>query len=179
MTPGAADTAYPIYPVGLRLSGRRVVVVGGGQVAERRVRGLLGAGAEVVVVSSSVTPGLRELLDEPALTWWERRYADGDLASAWYAVAATPSAAVNAAILAEAERLRIFCVRADDAAQASAWTLASGHVGDVTVAVSGGGDPLRAAAARDAIVAGLTDGSIPDRPYRTREHPQPRQTPDE
>ncbi len=170
MTQGEGPAAYPIYPVGLRLSGRRVVVVGGGPVAERRARGVVDAGADVVVLSSSLTPGLRQLRDDRSLTWWDRRYADGDLAGAWYVVAATSSARANAAIQAEAERLRIFCVRADDAAQSSAWTLASGRVGEVTVAVSGGGDPRRAAAVRDAIVAGLTDGSIADRPYRSREH---------
>lgn len=169
MTQGEAPAAHPIYPVGLRLSGRRVVVVGGGPVAERRARGLVAADAEVFVLSSSLTPGLRELLGDGALTWWDRRYADGDLAGAWYVVAATSCAQANAAIQAEAERIRIFCVRADDAAQSSAWTLASGRVGDVTVAVSGGRDPRRAAAVRDAIVAGLSDGSISGRPYRSRE----------
>jgi len=168
MTDGQAASPYPIYPVGLRLAGRRVVVVGGGPVAERRVRGLIVAGADILVISSSVTSGLRALVQAGRLTWAERRYADGDLATAWYAIAATSSPEANAAILAEAELNRIFCVRSDDAAQASAWTLATGQYGDLTVAVSGGGDPRRAAAVRDAIVAGLADGAIPDRPYRHR-----------
>jgi uroporphyrin-III C-methyltransferase/precorrin-2 dehydrogenase/sirohydrochlorin ferrochelatase len=165
MTAGA-DRVSPIYPVGLRLAGRQVVVVGGGPVAERRVRGLVTAGADIVVLSSSVTPALRELVADGSVTWWERRYSDGDLAAAWYVVAATPTPEVNAAIQAEADRRRIFCVRADDASQASAWTLAAGRYGDLTVAVSGGRDPRRAAGVRDAIVAALTDGTIPDRPYR-------------
>lgn len=167
LKPSAADV--PIYPVGLRFAGRRSVVVGGGPVGERRVRGLLDAGSEVVVISSSLTPGLREFVDSDRVTWWERRYAVGDLATAWYAVAATSSTVTNAEIQAEADRRRIFCVRADDATCASAWTLATGRYGDLTIAVSGGGDPRRAAAVRDAIVAGLTEGSIPDRPYRPRE----------
>lgn len=121
------------------------------------------------MVSSSVTPGLRELVDTGRVTWWERRYADGDLGTAWYAVAATANAVTNADIQSEADRLRIFCARADDASLASAWTLSSGRYGDLTVAVSGGRDPRRAAAVRDAIMAGLTDGSIPDRRYRTGE----------
>lgn len=170
MTDGEGGaSSYPIYPVGLRLSGRRVAVVGGGPVAERRVRGLLVAGAEVVVISSSLTAGLREVVDAGRATWWERRYSDGDLATAWYAIAATSSPEVNAAIMTEAQRCKIFCVRADDASRSSAWTLAAGQYGDLTVAVSGGGDPRRAAGVRDAIVAALADGSIPDRPYRPRE----------
>lgn len=166
MTDGQVASPYPIYPVGLRLAGRTVVVVGGGPVAERRVRGLIVVGADILVISSSVTSALRELVQAGQLTWEERRYADGDLTTAWYAIAATSSPEVNAAIMAEAEQRTIFCVRADDAALASAWTLATGQVGDLTVAVSGGGDPRRAAAVRDAIVAGLADGSIPNRPYR-------------
>ncbi len=169
MSEGGAPADHPIYPVGLRFAGRRAVVVGGGPVGERRVRGLLVAGAEVVVLSSSLTSGLHALVDDRRVTWWERRYGDGDLATAWYVVAATPSKETNAAIQAEADRLRVFCVRADDAVSSSAWTLAPGRHGDLTVAVSGGGDPRRAAAVRDAIVAGLADGSIPDRPYRTGE----------
>ena len=54
--------ATPVYPVGLRLRDRRVVVVGGGQVAHRRVAGLLEAGAQVTVVSPEVTPALEALV---------------------------------------------------------------------------------------------------------------------
>lgn len=168
MSGSGADPADPVYPAGLRLAGRRVVVVGGGPVAERRVRGLVATGAEIVVVSSSITTGLTELVDSGRLRWSQRRYAAGDLATAWYAIAATSDREVNAAILAEAEQRRVFCVRADDASQASAWTLAAGRFGDLTVAVSGGGDPRRAARVRDAILAALADGTIPDRPYRLR-----------
>ena len=51
-----------VYPVGLRLAGRRVVVVGGGQVAHRRVAGLLEADARVTVVSPELTPALEALV---------------------------------------------------------------------------------------------------------------------
>ena len=57
----------PPYPVGLRLGGRRVLVVGGGHVAQRRVPALLAAGAEVVLVSPQVTPALEGLAGE--ITW--------------------------------------------------------------------------------------------------------------
>ena len=56
-----------VYPVGLRLHGRRVVVVGGGQVAHRRVAGLLEAGALVTVVSPEVTPALEALVEPGSL----------------------------------------------------------------------------------------------------------------
>ncbi|WP_369140856.1 uroporphyrinogen-III C-methyltransferase [Modestobacter versicolor] len=155
-----------VYPVGLRLGGRRVVVVGGGQVAHRRVAGLLEARALVTVVSPEVTPALEALVAPGSVTWHERRYAEGDLAGAWYAVAATDDPAVNAAVAAEAERDRVFCARADDRSASSVWTPAVGRQGDLVVGVHGGGDPQRAVGVRDAVLEGLTDGSIADRAAR-------------
>jgi uroporphyrin-III C-methyltransferase len=156
-----------VYPVGLRLLDRRVVVVGGGQVAHRRVAGLLEARARVTVVSPEVTPALEALVTPGTLTWVRRRYEPGDLDGAWYAVAATDDPAVNAAVAEEADRARIFCARADDRSASSVWTPAVGRHGDLVVGVHGGGDPQRAVGVRDAVVAGLTDGSIADRASRT------------
>jgi uroporphyrin-III C-methyltransferase/precorrin-2 dehydrogenase/sirohydrochlorin ferrochelatase len=156
-----------VYPVGLRLAGRRVVVIGGGQVAHRRVAGLLDAGAQVTVVSPEVTPALESLVQTGGLTWVPRRYERGDLDGAWYAVAATDDPVVNAAVAGEAEGSRIFCARADDRTASSVWTPAIGRHGDLVVGVHGGGDPQRAIGVRDAVVAGLTDGSIADRASRT------------
>jgi uroporphyrin-III C-methyltransferase/precorrin-2 dehydrogenase/sirohydrochlorin ferrochelatase len=155
-----------VYPVGLRLHDRRVVVVGGGQVAHRRVAGLLEAGARVTVVSPEVTPALEALVEPGRLTWIPRRYTPGDLAAAWYVVAATDDPVVNAAAAEEAEREHIFCARADDRSASSAWTPAVGRHGELVVGVHGGGDPQRAVGVRDAVVTGLTDGSIADRAGR-------------
>src|SRR4051795_12352115 len=155
-----------VYPVGLRLLGRRVVVVGGGQVAHRRVAGLLEARARVTVVSPEVTPALEALVEPGSLTWIRRRYEHGDLEGAWYAVAATDDPAVNAAVAAEAEATRIFCARADDRSASSVWTPAVARQGDLVVGQHGGGDPQGAVGVRDAVVAGLTDGSIADRAGR-------------
>ena len=146
-----------------------MVVVGGGQVAHRRVAGLLDAGAEVTVVSPEVTPAIEALVVPGSLTWIRRRYEPGDLDGAWYAVAATDVPDVNAAITAEADAGRIFCARADDRWGSSVWTPAIGRHDDVVVGVHGGGDPQRAIGVRDAVVAGLTDGSIADRASRTPE----------
>ena len=159
--------AGAVYPVGLRLLDRRVVVVGGGQVAHRRVAGLLDARARVTVVSPEVTPALEALVVPGQVTWVARRYEAGDLDGAWYAVAATDDHGVNAAVAEEAERLRIFCARADDRAASSVWTPAVGRQGDVVIGVHGGGDPQRAVGVRDAVVAGLVAGTIADRVSRT------------
>ncbi|MGY1635635.1 uroporphyrinogen-III C-methyltransferase [Geodermatophilus sp. SYSU D00742] len=162
-----------VYPVGLRLLDRRVVVVGGGQVAHRRVAGLLEARARVTVVSPEVTPALEALVGPGAVVWVRRRYQPGDLDGAWYAVAATDDPAVNAAVAAEADAARVFCARADDRAASSVWTPAVGRQGDLVVGVHGGGDPQRAVGVRDAVVAGLTDGSIRDRAARAAPEGRP------
>ena len=77
------------YLVGLDLAGRRAVVVGGGQVAQRRVARLIAAGAVVEVVSPEVTPAVEGMASAGEITWTARRWTDGDLAGAWYAIAAT------------------------------------------------------------------------------------------
>src|ERR1017187_2787195 len=98
------------YPVEIDLRDRFAVVVGGGAVALRRTRALVEAGARVTIIAPET---LRELAD-PAGTVRRRRYRGGDLPGAWLAHAATDDPAVNAAVAAEAERARIWCVRADD-----------------------------------------------------------------
>jgi uroporphyrin-III C-methyltransferase/precorrin-2 dehydrogenase/sirohydrochlorin ferrochelatase len=148
------------YPSGLRLAGRRVLVVGGGHVAQRRVPGLLAAGADVDVVSPEVTPAIEGLVGSGEVTWHRRGFEPGDLDEAWYVIAATDDQAVNEQISAVAEERRIFCVRSDDAIPATAWTPAVGRHAGVTVAVLGNRDPQRSAALRDEILTGLRDGAI-------------------
>jgi uroporphyrin-III C-methyltransferase/precorrin-2 dehydrogenase/sirohydrochlorin ferrochelatase len=150
------------YPLMLDLTGRRAVVVGGGPVALRRAQALLAAGAQVHVIAPQVDPALAGL----PVTVTRRRYRDGDLAGAWLAHAATDDPAVNGAVAAEAERLRLWCVRADDAARSPAWTPAVTRHGDITVAVTAGGDPRRAQRLRAAIALALAEGTLPARPQR-------------
>ncbi len=151
---------HPPYPAGLFLEGRRVVVVGGGHVAQRRVPGLLVSGADVLVVSPEVRPALEGMARGGEITWRRGPFETADLDGAWYVIAATDDPAVNDRITQEAERLRIFCVRSDDARQATAWTPAVGRHGDVTIAVLGKRTPRRSAALRDAVVDALHDGTI-------------------
>jgi uroporphyrin-III C-methyltransferase / precorrin-2 dehydrogenase / sirohydrochlorin ferrochelatase len=156
------------YLLGLHLTGRRVVVVGGGRVAQRRVPTLLAAGAEVTVVAPEVTPALDDLAARGRITWERRPYRTGDLAGSWLVQACTEDGKVNAAVAAAAEDERIWCVRADDAQAAAAWTPASARVGEITVGVHAGGDPRRAAGIRDAIVRGLQRGELESRHSRTK-----------
>jgi len=151
---------HPPYPSGLRLSGRRVVVVGGGQVAQRRIPGLLAAGADVVVVSPRITPAIEGQVLAGEVSWVERGFADDDLAGTWYVIAATDDASVNEQVSKAAEVGRVFCVRSDDGTSATAWTPATGRYDGLTLAVLGRREPRRTAAVRDAIVTGLHKGTI-------------------
>ncbi|MBY8344258.1 uroporphyrinogen-III C-methyltransferase [Streptomyces spinosirectus] len=163
---------HPAYPVGLRLTGRKVVVLGGGQVAQRRLPALIAAGADVLLVSPEVTPSVEAMADAGEISWQRRPYADGDLSDAWYALIATSDDAANTAASAEAERHRVWCVRSDDADAATAWTPATGTSEGVTVAVltsrARGRDPRHTAAIRDAVVEGLRDGTLVAPHHRTR-----------
>ncbi|TNY36796.1 uroporphyrinogen-III C-methyltransferase [Thermomonospora catenispora] len=162
------ESTVPPYLLGLRLRGRRVVVVGGGRVAQRRVPALLAAGARVVLVAPEVTPSLEDLIADGRVVWERRPYRPGDLDGAWLVQALTDDPRVNEAVAAEAERSRIWCVRADDAEASAAWTPAGGRVGEVTVGVLAGGDPRRAAGIRDAVVDGLRDATLEARRSRRK-----------
>ena len=128
------------------------MVVGGGPVALRRVAGLREAGAEIVVVAPQLTPALADLADRGRITAHKRGYQPGDLDGAWLVLACTDQPEVNAAVAADAERQRLWCARADDAATSAAWVPAVGRAGAVTVAVNAGRNPRRAAELRDRFV---------------------------
>lgn len=150
------------YLVGLDLAGRRVVVVGGGTVAQRRITGLLAAGADVEVIAPEVTPAVEGMATAGELAWKGRRFRDGDLDAAWYALACTDDEAVNNAVGAEAEARRVFCVRADDSPQGSAVTPAVGRHDGLTIGVLAGRQPRRSAAVRTVLVEALQAGLVDD-----------------
>ena len=149
------------YLVGLRLAGKKVVVIGGGTVAQRRVPVLIAGGAEVHVIARAATPAVEALAErQPGITLEVRDYRDGDLEGAWYAIAATDQPAVNAAVVAEAERRRIFCVRADSGREGTAVTPASFEYEGLLVGVLAGGEHRRSAAVRSAIRDAFAQGRI-------------------
>jgi uroporphyrin-III C-methyltransferase/precorrin-2 dehydrogenase/sirohydrochlorin ferrochelatase len=153
------DRPGVVYPAGLTLLDRRVVVVGGGRSAHRRVAGLVAARARVTVVSPEVTPAVESLAAAGAVTWLRRRYEAGDLDGSWYAVAATDDPGVNAAVAEEAERRRIFCDRIGDRSGGRAACIGV-RTGRVTLVGGGPGDPglitvrgRRAVTEADVVVA--------------------------
>jgi uroporphyrin-III C-methyltransferase / precorrin-2 dehydrogenase / sirohydrochlorin ferrochelatase len=145
------------YLVGLRLAGRKVVVVGGGTVAQRRLPLLIASGANVHVIARTATRAVEAM---NGITLSLREYRDGDLAGAWYAIAATDDAQVNVAVVDEADRRQIFCVRADIAVEGTAVTPASFSYAGLSVGVLAGGEHRRSAAIRSAIREALQTGVI-------------------
>jgi uroporphyrin-III C-methyltransferase/precorrin-2 dehydrogenase/sirohydrochlorin ferrochelatase len=145
------------YLVGLRLTDKKVVVVGGGTVAQRRLPLLIANGADVHVITRSATPAVEGMT---GITLTLREFRDDDLDGAWYAIAATDDPDVNAAVVAGSERRHIFCVRADVAREGTAVTPASFEYEGLSVGVLAGGDHRRSAAIRSAIHEALQRGVI-------------------
>jgi hydroxymethylbilane synthase len=128
-----------VYPVALSVRGRRVLVVGGGAVAERKVRGLLEAEAAVVVVSPELSRPLAEFAANGTIEWVARRFAASDLAGTFLAFAATDDDAVNAAVAEAARAAGVLVNDASDAGRGDFATPAVHRSGSLTVSVDSGG----------------------------------------
>jgi siroheme synthase-like protein len=128
---------YPICLIGLERG--QAVVVGGGNVATRKVKELLEAGAHVTVISPALTPELEALVKAGRITIIGRPYHNGDLSDAFLAFAATDDPVVNQTIWQEAKRHGCLVNVVDDPAHCHFIMPAVIRRGDVTVTVSTGG----------------------------------------
>ena len=127
-----------LYPLFLKLVGRKVLVVGGGPVAAAKVASLREAGAEITLVAPEVEPALADLAAAGKISLARRSFDAADLGGAWLVVAAaTPD--VNRVVAAAAESLRLFVLAVDDPEAASAYGAGTLRRGGVTVAVSTNG----------------------------------------
>ncbi|MDW3217335.1 MAG: bifunctional precorrin-2 dehydrogenase/sirohydrochlorin ferrochelatase [Acidimicrobiales bacterium] len=124
------------YAVNLDLTGRPVLVVGGGRVAARKIAGLLRAGAVVTVVAPDAIP---EIAEDPDVRWYARPYQRGEVASYRLAITATDDADVNAQVADDADTAGVFVNSADDPANCSFTLPAVARHGDVQVAISTNG----------------------------------------
>ena len=146
-----------LFPLFLKLAGRKVLVVGGGPVAAAAVAALREAGAEISVVAPDVEPGLVELADAGKITLVRRSFDAADLGGVWFVVAAaTPE--VNRGVAAAAESQRLFVLAVDDPSAASAYGAGALRRGGVTVAVSTDGRaPALAGLLREGLEAVLPE----------------------
>jgi siroheme synthase-like protein len=145
----------PLYPVGLVVAGRRVLVVGGGEVARQKVAELVGCGAAVHVVSLELIPALR---DDPAVTFERRAYRRGEVEGYRLVVAATGDPAVNQAVHDDAEAAGIWVNAADDPDRCTVVLPARLRRGPVLITASTAGrSPALASWLRDRIAVDVGD----------------------
>jgi precorrin-2 dehydrogenase/sirohydrochlorin ferrochelatase len=146
------------FPVVLELAGRPCLVVGGGPVAERKVDGLLEAGARVTIVSRRVTPGLHAAAGAGRVRLVPRAWEPGDLDGHALVFVATDDTAVNAAIAAAARARGVWVNAADDPAHCDFILPSVLRRGALTVAVStGGASPALSRAIREELEAYFTE----------------------
>ena len=142
-----------LLPLFVNLAGREVLLVGGGRVAEAKLRQLLAAGARVRVVAPAMTSAIRDAA--PDVHLFERGFEPADLDGTWLAVAAaTPE--VNRAVADAAESRRVFVNAVDDPANATAFLSGVIRRDGVTLAISTSGDaPALTALLRESLDAVL------------------------
>jgi len=126
-------------PVNLVVRGRRVVVVGGGRIAARKIEPLLDLGADVVVVAPAFGPQVRAYAEAGRCETIEREFRAADLDGAWLALTATDDPAVSAAVYAAGEAARVWVNSADDPANCSFTMMSVIRRADLVVAVGTGG----------------------------------------
>jgi len=151
---GNPDASAALYPAFLRLTGKRVLVVGGGSVAEGKVRALLEAGALITLVAPEILPGLK---GDGRLTVHQRAFLPGDLEGVWYCVSAAP-AVVNRQVAQAAQTRQCFVNAVDDPQSGSVFLGGVVRKGGATVAISTeGAAPALAGLLREALETVLPD----------------------
>ncbi|MBN8885270.1 MAG: uroporphyrinogen-III C-methyltransferase [Rudaea sp.] len=141
-----------LFPIFADLAGRRVRIVGGGAVAERKAALLLAAGAQVEIVAPALSENLTQSASEGRLAHRAQAFDETCLDGAWLVIAATDDAAVNTAVAAAATARRLFVNVVDDAQLSSFHVPAIVDRAPLTIAISSGGvAPMLARLARERI----------------------------
>ena len=128
-----------LFPVFVKLQGRLVVVVGGGEVAAGKIDGLMLAGARVRIVAPEVHASLVEPIRNRKIEWLPRTFEAGDLNGATLAIAATSAPGVNASVYREAETRGILCNAVDDIENCHFYYGSIVQRGDLQIAISTNG----------------------------------------
>ncbi len=145
------------YPVSLNLANRLCLVVGGGKVAERKITGLLRAGAAVRLVSPEATEALETLAAEAQIDWQRERYVPsgtGVWDGVFLAMACTDNREVNAEVTRNAQAQQILALCADNPEAGNFVSAAQITRGELVLTVStGGGSPTLSAVLRERLEA--------------------------
>jgi len=153
-----------VYPVFLVLRGRLVVVVGGGEVAERKIDALLAAGATIRMVAEAATPALESLAAEGRIDHRQKVFEGAELEGAWFVLACTDDSAVQRDVARHCELRRMFCLAVDDVENASAYGGSLVRRPPFTIAISSGG----AAPALTRLVREVIERALPPDEYVAR-----------
>lgn len=165
-----APVARLLLPLFLVLEGRDVLVVGAGQVAERKIVDLVGAGAHVRVVAPDATAPVRALVEAGSVEWSVRPFVPSDVDGAWLVFAATSDAEVQRAVACASEAARVFCVAVDDVPNTSAYSAAVLRRDPLVVAISSSGEaPALARLLREVLEQALPEASWVDAARALRE----------
>jgi siroheme synthase-like protein len=150
------------YPIYLNICDRKCIVIGGGQVALRKVQILLEYGAEVDVISPELDPELVKLANDNQVRTFPREYKDGDLNNAFVAIAATDSDEINRQVAAEARKKSILINVVDDAKYSDFIVPSVMRRGDITITVSTSGkSPALAKKLRTQIEQDIGEEYVP------------------
>ena len=128
-----------LFPLFLKLDGRRVIVVGGGEIATSKMEGLLQAGANIVVVSPVLNAQLTALVRESKIVWREKEFSPADLQDAFLVIAATSVPSVNEAVYRAADARGLLCNAVDDIENCHFYYGAVVQRGDLQIAISTNG----------------------------------------
>ena len=128
-----------LFPMFVKLAGRLVVVVGGGEIAAGKIDGLLQAGAKVRIVSPALDSTLASFVRENKVEWSEKEFSPEDLKDAFLAIAATSVPSVNAAVYRAADESGLLCNAVDDIQNCHFFYGAVVQRGDLQIAVSTNG----------------------------------------
>ena len=128
-----------LFPMFVKLDGRRCLVIGAGSVGEAKIESLLATAASVHVVAPKATPKVREWAREGRIEWHAREYVPADLAGVFLVIAATNSRALHEEIYAEAKRRGVLCNTVDEPERCDFYFPAVVRRGDLQIAISTGG----------------------------------------
>lgn len=128
-----------LFPIFVKLEGRLVIVIGGGNIAEAKIPGVLGAQARIRLVAPSITPQIAERVRFGKIDWLPKEFEPADLDGAFLVIAATSAAGVNETVFREAERRGILCNAVDDIEHCHFYYGAVVQRGDLQIAISTNG----------------------------------------
>ena len=129
----------PLFPAFLKLTGRRCLVIGAGPVAQKKIEGLVRAGAMVLVVAPQATDSVRAWARAKKIRWEPRRFRAADFGGVFLVVASTSSSALHEKIYRQARRRGVLCNVVDDPAHCDFYYGAVVRRGDLQIAISTGG----------------------------------------